>query len=299
MTTSQELKDYEPMVEKIIFDQKELQTLKQTIKSFTDGNINAKELKSVLLQCRGRMVEDVNDFVSYVANTIAENVPELDKSNNEFSQEELPSSQVEAQLRAEIKEKNELLEIVAQRVSKLVSKLIPENIEHVNEVQKLLSKEEITKEMEHCFTRIGAKDWVAMCFLNDSEFFVKVYPKLEEVYKKRFGKSQNEQESMSYKMKKLGFPEDVEIAVINYVKARNKYQHTMTELSLSSMDLARKAFSKVFVYLLLDSMESSFLLDNREKLYANLTKFFSKQLTGNPAFRKTIINELKTVFQVD
>ena len=113
----------EQLVEKIIFNKGELEQLKIAIKNFSLGKINSKELKQLLLQCRGRMVEEVTDFVLF-------NQGRSKKSQAEKNQEQQPISptKVESQLRKEIEEKNELLEIVAKRVNRLVSKLRSEEI---------------------------------------------------------------------------------------------------------------------------------------------------------------------------
>jgi len=119
MEKSQELANFEQVVEKIIFNDDELTELKIAIKNFTEGKTNAKELKHLLLQCRGRMVEEITDFGFFFAKKRTANLMET------LRHKQQPSSQikVEDQLRKELIEKNELLETVAERVNKLVSKL--------------------------------------------------------------------------------------------------------------------------------------------------------------------------------
>jgi len=63
MAKSQELANFEQVVEKIIFNDDELTELKIAIKNFTEGKISEKELKHLLLQCRGRMVEEMRKRV--------------------------------------------------------------------------------------------------------------------------------------------------------------------------------------------------------------------------------------------
>ena len=67
MAKSQELENFGHMVEKIIFDDDELERLKIAIKNFTEGKISAKDLKHLILQCRGRMVEEMTDFGFFFA----------------------------------------------------------------------------------------------------------------------------------------------------------------------------------------------------------------------------------------
>ena len=108
----------EQIVEKIIFNKSELDQLKIAIKNFSLGKINSKELKQLLLQCRGRMVEEVTDFVLFIPGRFKNR--QVEKSQEEKLNS---STKVESQLRKEIEEKNELLETVAERVNRLVSKL--------------------------------------------------------------------------------------------------------------------------------------------------------------------------------
>lgn len=196
---------------------------------------------------------------------------------------------------------------MARRVNRLVSKLTSKDL---GEDQKPNPVEEVKEEIERCLNQIGAKEWLEMCFYDDYKFFVKLYPKLEELYRERFGESENSNKYnkdgkniMANKMVRLGFPEEIETVVIKYVSIRNIFQHTMSDISTANLELARDAFAKVFVHLTLSCIESKLLfknngLKNREMLYANLTEFFSKRLAGNTAFCKIIIEELETAFQV-
>lgn len=288
MAKSQELADFEQIVEKIIFNDDELGKLKIAIKNFTEGKTSAKELKHLLLQCRGRMMEDITDFTFLFAEKRTQNLLQTEiKKKSPIS-----TTKGEFQLRKEIEEKNELLETIAKRVDKLVSKL---NTERSNEDQKQFLIDDTEREIERCLTKIGAKEWIKMCYFDDYKFFDKLYPKLETLYKEQFGESE---EIMANKMVRLGFPKDIETIVIKYIIIRNKFQHSMEDISQSSLELAREVFTKVFVYLMLSSIESKFLLKNREMLYANLTEFFSNRLTGNSVFRKILLERFKTVFEV-
>ena len=118
MAKSQELADFEQIVEKIIFNDDELEKLKIAIKNFTEGKISAKKLKHLLLQCRGRMMEDITDFTFLFAEKRTQNLLQTEINKK------LPISSTngEFQLRKEIKEKNQLLETVAKRIDQLLSK---------------------------------------------------------------------------------------------------------------------------------------------------------------------------------
>lgn len=300
MAKSQDLEDFGQIIEKIIFEENELEELKIAIKNFTEGKTSAKELKHFLLQCRGRMTEDITYFTSLFVEQKTQ-----DLLQTVINKDQLPSpTKAESQLREEIKEKNDLLEIVAKRVNKLVSKL---NNEDSSKDQKpiSISIDDAKKEIKRNLNQIGAKQWIEMCYYDDYKFFVKLYPKLEELYHERFGESEkmssgNEdgKEIMANKMVRLGFPKDIETVVIKYISVRNNFHHSMDDISPSNLELAHKAFVKLFVYLIISNLDSKLLSNNRESFYSCLKDFFSERLTGNPVFRKRILERLKTVFYI-
>ncbi len=296
-TESQFLEDYAQIVEKIVFDEDELETLKITVKNFTEGKISAKELKQLLLQCRGRMVDDISEYMLFMGRKIVSEV------KNELSRPSPPPpSQIEVQLREEIREKNDLLETVAIRVNNLVSKF--DDRELIPEPKPVtLSIEEVNEEVERNLNQIGANEWIDMCFYEDTVFFVKLYPKLEALYEERFyerDEANNETEDgkkiMANKMEELGFPEEIETDVIKYVVIRNKFQHSMTDLSTSNLELAQEVFAKVLVYLIASNFELAFLSNHRETVYSCLEDIFIQRLTGSRAFRRRMLARLKTVF---
>ena len=141
MAKSQELADFEQIVEKIIFNDDELGKLKIAIKNFTEGKTSAKELKHLLLQCRGRMMEDITDFTFLFAEKRTQNLLQTEINKKQ----PISTTKGEFQLRNEIKEKNEILEIIAKRVEQLVSKL---NAKQSSEDQKPLLIEDVNKEVE-------------------------------------------------------------------------------------------------------------------------------------------------------
>jgi len=296
MENSQELANFEHVVEKIIFNDDELEELKIAINNFSEGKTSGKELKHLLLQCRGRMVEEITDFGFFFAEKRTKKLMQALRSTQQPSS----PSKVESQLRDEIIEKNELLEAVAERVKQLVSKL---NNDDSKKNQKSISIDDAKIEIERCLNQIGAKNWIEICYYNDYKFFVKLYPKLEELYKERFSESEkisgntnDVKEIMANKMMKLGFPKEIETIVIKYIKIRNNFQHSMDDISPSNLELAREAFVKIFVYLVLSNLESRLPLNNRESLYSCLTDFFSNRLMGNTKKKKKILERIKTVF---
>ena len=141
-----------------------------------------------------------------------------------------------------------------------------------------------------------------MSYYDDYKFFVKLYPKLEELYKERFGEGEKNnsegKEIMANKMVKLEFPKEIETLVIKYIASRNKFHHSMDDISQSHVELARKVFVNVFLYVIVSNLKTEFLSGDRKSLYEGLAQFFSKRLTGNPMFRREIVGQLKIAFQV-
>ena len=124
MTKSQESGDFEQVVEKIVFDEEELEELKIMIRNFTEGKIQAKELKQKLIQNRGRMVKDFSNFLSFCVDRIrnddkASEVPKIVMSNQ--------SNQTNIRLQQELIKRNELLKDVANKVNQIVSTKNKEN----------------------------------------------------------------------------------------------------------------------------------------------------------------------------
>ena len=108
MTKSQEIEDFEQVLEKIIFDEDELNELKIVVGEFTKGNVQPIQLKNRILLCRSRILEDLKEFVLFYINS--------KKQGKELET-------VDFKISKELEERNELLEIVANRVNQLVAKL--------------------------------------------------------------------------------------------------------------------------------------------------------------------------------
>ncbi|MHA1487839.1 MAG: hypothetical protein ACTSSC_11805 [Promethearchaeota archaeon] len=123
MAKSQELANFEQVVEKIIFNDDELTELKIAIKNFTEGKISEKELKHLLLQCRGRMVEEITDFGFFFAEKRTKKLIQTVKNTQQPSS----PSKVESQLNEDLRVKNELLETVADRINQLISRFNNKN----------------------------------------------------------------------------------------------------------------------------------------------------------------------------
>lgn len=118
MVSNHKIQDYEQVVEKIVFDEDELKKLKIAIREFSIGNIDAKHLKQLLIKCRGRIVNDFSQFLTFC----------IDRKKNDLISGEknkvidIQVNQNEIQLQQKLNERNELLELVARRVKDLLVK---------------------------------------------------------------------------------------------------------------------------------------------------------------------------------
>lgn len=294
MTATQ---SFEEMIEKIVFDEGELEDLRIAIRNFSQGKISTKQLKQNLFRSRDRIVKDIFSFLNLSLNVARENEQApVDSNFTNPNQSSLENDQ----LRQKIAERNELLEVVAKRISALASKV---KKEPSIETEKLFLEDTIKIEIERVFLAVKVEEWLDMCGYDDYKFFVKLYPKLEGLYSERFGESEKFSDNtkdgkdiMANRMVRLEFPEDIEEFVIQYVSIRNLFQHSMKDISPSNLEQAQEAFVKVFVYLITNSLDSKLLSNNRESFYSCLKNFFSKRLASNLVFRKRVLERLRTVF---
>ena len=120
----QRIRTYEQIIEKIVFDEDELTKLKEKIRDLVEGKIQAKQLKQSLLQSRDRIVKDLSKFLIFCIDRVESN----NKNRNLHKSSAYNQSDLEYKgLRKDIAEKNELLEIVAEKVNKIVS-----SVKHTN-----------------------------------------------------------------------------------------------------------------------------------------------------------------------
>ena len=120
MAKSRESEGFEQVVEKIVFDEDELEELKIAIRHFTEGKIQAKQLKQKLLQSRGRMVEDISNFLSFCINRIRNDDQASENKNKAIKNQ---SNQTNIQLQQDLIERNELLKVVSDKVNHIVSNI--------------------------------------------------------------------------------------------------------------------------------------------------------------------------------
>jgi len=109
-----------------VFDEEELDKLKLTIRNLTEGKIQPKQLKQILLQSRGRIVKDISNFISFCVDRVRGSTQTpMNRELSDSNQFDL----VNDQLRQEIVEKNNLLKAVAINLNALVVKAKKSNME--------------------------------------------------------------------------------------------------------------------------------------------------------------------------
>lgn len=300
MATAQKVKEFEEVIEKIVFDEGELDKLKIVIRNFSRGMTTPKQLKQNLLQYRGRIVKDISNFLIYCL--------ERPQNNDQttVSGKITSSNQTDlanAQLRQELAERNELLEVVAQRIGVLALKA---KKEAPARTKSLGSEEAIKIEIERVFLAIKVDKWLDMCEYEDYKFYVKLYNKLQALYSQKFGdtgktpqnnkKVKVEKEIMAEKIAKLNFPEEVTTELIRYLIIRNNAEHTNYDLTPSDMEIAHNAFVRLFIYLITSSLDAQILAGNEESFYDCLHQYFSSQLENNSKFLEKIDRSLNSLF---
>ena len=124
MTKTQEVEDFEQVIEKIVFDDSELDEIKIAIRNFSKGTITPKQLKQNLLSYRGRMVKDISNFLNFCINRIRSDDKASEVPKNAIKNQ---SNQTNIRLHQELTERNELLKVVANKVNYIVSNIKKKN----------------------------------------------------------------------------------------------------------------------------------------------------------------------------
>ncbi len=112
--TMQEEPQLDDMLEKIVFEEKNLQKLRNAINRFQSGELSIKAFREQLLLLRVEILDALKLFVPFQINLVSVN-----KSVSEFAEEGSNSSQ----LQQDLKERNELLETIGSRLNKIFENL--------------------------------------------------------------------------------------------------------------------------------------------------------------------------------
>ncbi len=120
MTKTREVEDFEQVIEKIVFDESELDEIKIAIRNFSKGTITPKQLKQNLLSYRGRMVKDISNFLSFCVDRIRSDDKASEVPKNAIKNQ---TNQTNIRLQQDLIERNELLKVVANKVNYIVSNI--------------------------------------------------------------------------------------------------------------------------------------------------------------------------------
>ncbi|UCC19886.1 MAG: hypothetical protein JSV62_01005 [Promethearchaeota archaeon] len=104
----------EEQLEKIVFDKDNLKTLKEALMMAKTGEISITNLGKKVLELRSDILNALLDFIPFHIEQANKN-----KSIREFTKENSDLDQLEK----EIKEKNQLLEVIGKRINKIYKNL--------------------------------------------------------------------------------------------------------------------------------------------------------------------------------
>jgi len=124
MTKTREIEDFEQVIEKIVFDESELDEIKIAIRNFSRETITPKQLKQNLLRYRGRMVKDISNFLSFCVDRIRSDDKASEAPKNAIKNQ---SNQTNIRLQQDLIERNELLKVVANKVNHILSNIKKKN----------------------------------------------------------------------------------------------------------------------------------------------------------------------------
>jgi len=124
MTKTREIEDFEQVIEKIVFDESELNEIKIAIRNFSKGIITPKQLKQNLLRYRGRMVKDISNFHSFCVDSKRSDDKASEAPKNAIKNQ---SNQTNIRLQQDLIERNELLKVVANKVNHILSNIKKKN----------------------------------------------------------------------------------------------------------------------------------------------------------------------------
>jgi len=99
------------LVEKVIFDQDNLNSLKTKITQLSRDEISPKEMKQLILNQRAVMLDEILELFPFFIKKLQENENSTAKSSNSYMLSELEQK---------FREREELLELIAKRIQGLV-----------------------------------------------------------------------------------------------------------------------------------------------------------------------------------
>jgi hypothetical protein len=236
------------LVEKVIFDQDNLNSLKTKIKQLSRDEITPKEMKQLILNQRAIMLDDILELFPFYINKLQENKQSRSKSSNSNSISELEEK---------LGEREELLELLARRIQGLVQgnpAIEKTEASDLNDNEMLYSIDDvIIKELQV----INIDSWLKMvdyinlekkCVKDDFQLLVRLIGNIALYHKRMLEK--DEELPIPKKIKELNFPIELEKDLILLNKARNNAVHDGKEIYDDDRLLMYDVFFRVLQFLL-------------------------------------------------
>ena len=298
-TTLNSLDILKGLVEKVLFHQDNLNVLKTKITQLSRNEISQKEMKQLILNQRASMLDEILELFPFYIKKIQENRNSRTNSSNSDTSE----------LEKKLREREELLELVARRIEGLVQGnrvMEKKEANKVNDDTFSFSIEEIViKELQV----IDFDSWLKMFNYLDLEntrvqdefrLLVRLFGNIGIYHERMFEK--DDEQPMPKKIKELKFPIELEKDLILLNKTRNDAVHNGKEIYEDDRLLIYNVFFRVLEFLLeyhVKEKVNALCSNGREKrnvykeareVLANyIAKKVSKTSWDNPQLRKLII----------
>ena len=234
------------LVEKVIFDQDNLNLLKIKITQLSRDEITPKEMKQLILNQRGMMLDEILELFPFF-------IKSLQISDNS----RMNSSDIDSpELKQKLGEREELLELIAKRIQGLVQGNLPMEKNEVNNVDDdtlPFSIEDIVNKELHV---IDIDSWLKMFDYLDLEntkveddfrLLIRLIGNIGLYHERVFEK--DDTLPMTTKIKELKFPIELEKDLILLNKARNNAVHDGKEIQEDERLLMYDVFFRVLEFL--------------------------------------------------
>ena len=287
------------LVEKVIFEQDNLNLLKLKINQLSRDEITPKEMKQIILNQRAMMLEEILELFPF----FIKNLQEIDNSRTKSDDNNT------SDLEQKLGEREELLELVARRIQSLVHGTISLEKNDVNDVndENILSSVEdsVIKELKI----IDIDSWLKMVDYIDLEktqvedefrFLIRLIGNIGLYHERMFEK--DDKLPILKKIKELKFPIELEKDLILLNKARNNAVHDGKEIYQDDRLLMYDVFFRIIKFLLEyhvkekvnalvsnDSDKKSIYRKTREVLANYFQKKVSKTNWEHPQLRNIIL----------
>jgi len=298
-TTVNSLDILKGLVEKVLFDQDNLNLLKIKITQLSQNEISQKKMKQLILNQRAIMLDEILELFPFFIKKIQED------GNSRTNLSDINNSELEKKLR----EREELLVLVARRIEGLVqgNQVMEKNdVNNVDDDTFSFSIEEIViKELQV----IDIDSWLKMfnyldlentMVRDDFRLLVRLFGNIGIYHERMFEK--DDELPMPKKIKELKFPIELEKDLILLNKTRNDAVHNGKEIHGDDQLLIYNVFFRVLEFLLeyhvkekvntlcSNNMDKRIVYKEASNVLANfIAKKVSKTSWEHPQLRNLII----------